>query len=85
MSKENFKIQRNLWENPWGYVESFLIGFGLMVTGFFLEVFVASDTPFTIAYPLNIILLGGYIIILFVFLANFVWRFAVRKYESASS
>ena len=43
MIDNNFKIQRNLWENPWGYVESFLIGFGLIVTGFFLEVFVASD------------------------------------------
>ena len=66
MSEENFKFQRNLWENPWGYVESFLIGFGLMVTGFFLEVFVASDTPFTVAYPYNIIFLAGYIILLIV-------------------
>jgi len=66
MSEDNFKIQRNLWENPWGYVESFFIGFGLMVTGFFLEVFVAADTPFTIAYPYNIIFLGGYIALLIV-------------------
>ena len=66
MSEDNFKIQRNLWENPWGYVESFFIGFGLMVTGFFLEVFVAGDTPFTIAYPYNIIFLGGYIALLIV-------------------
>ena len=66
MSEDNFKIQRNLWENPWGYVESFFIGFGLVVTGFFLEVFVAGDTPFTIAYPYNIIFLGGYVALLFV-------------------
>ena len=66
MSEDKFKIQRNLWENPWGYVESFFIGFGLMVTGFFLEVFVASNTPFTISYPYNIILLVGYIFVLFV-------------------
>ena len=66
MSEDNFKIQRNLWESPWGYVESFFIGFGLMVTGFFLEVFVTSDTVFTIAYPYNIIFLGGYIALLIV-------------------
>ena len=66
MSEDNFKIQRNLWESPWGYVESFFRGFGLMVTGFFLEVFVTSDTVFTIAYPYNIIFLGGYVALLFV-------------------
>ncbi|MEX1381858.1 cytochrome c biogenesis protein ResB [Lutibacter sp.] len=66
MSEDNFKVQRNLWENPWGYVESFFIGFGLMITGFFLEVFVASDTPFTVAYPYNIIFLIGYVALLVV-------------------
>jgi hypothetical protein len=66
MSENNFKIQRNLWESPWGYVESFFIGFGLIVTGFFLEVFVATGAPFTIAYPFNIIFLVGYIVLLFV-------------------
>ncbi|MBP8792648.1 MAG: cytochrome c biogenesis protein ResB [Lutibacter sp.] len=66
MSQDNFKIQRNLWESPWGYVESFLIGFGLIVTGFFLEVFVATDTAFTIVYPYNVIGLVIYILVLFV-------------------
>lgn len=66
MSQDNFKIQRNLWESPWGYVESFLIGFGLIVTGFFLEVFVATDTPFTIVYPYNVVGLVIYILVLFV-------------------
>jgi len=66
MIDNNFKIQRNLWENPWGYVESFLIGFGLIVTGFFLEVFVASDTAFKLFYPFNIYFLIVYVLILFV-------------------
>ena len=66
MNDNNFKIQRNLWENPWGYVESFFIGFGLMLTGFFLEVFVTSDTIFTLSYPYNVIFLAGYILLLFV-------------------
>jgi len=66
MSENNFKIQRDFWENPWGYVESFFIGFGLMLTGFFLEVFVTSDTIFTLSYPYNVIFLAGYILLLFV-------------------
>ena len=66
MSDTNFKIQRNLWENPWGYAESLFIGIGLIVTGFFLEVFVASDTTFTLSYPFNIYFLAGYVLVLFV-------------------
>jgi len=66
MSDDNLKIQRNLWENPWGYVESFFIGFGLIITGLFLEVFVAGNTPFTITYPYNIIFLVGYVVLLVV-------------------
>jgi len=66
MSKNHSTVQRNLWENPWGYVESFFIGFGLMVTGFFLEVFVATSSTFAIKYPFNIYFLIGYIVALFV-------------------
>ena len=39
MSENNIRIHRNLWENPWGYVESFFIGIGIIITGLFLEVF----------------------------------------------
>jgi len=66
MSENNFEIQRNLWEGPWGYVESFFIGFGLMITGFFIEVFVATESMFTISYPYNVFLLIGYILVLFI-------------------
>ena len=57
MSENNIKIQRNFWENPWGYVESFFIGFGLMVTGFFLEVFGPTSNTFVLSYPYNLIFL----------------------------
>lgn len=66
MSENHLNVQRNLWENPWGYVESFFIGFGLIVTGFFLEVFVASDNAFTLTYPYNVFFLVGYVLLLFV-------------------
>ena len=66
MSNNQNKIQRNLWENPWGYVESFFIGIGLIITGLFLEVFSTSNNVFTLSYPYNVIFLVGYVTILFV-------------------
>ena len=66
MSENNIKIQRNLWENPWGYIESFFIGIGLIITGLFLEVFSTSNNVFTLSYPYNVIFLIGYIVVLFV-------------------
>jgi hypothetical protein len=66
MTDNKQQIQRKLWENPWGYAESFFIGFGLMLTGFFLEIFVAPEKTFTIAYPYNIVILISYILLLFV-------------------
>src|SRR4030066_1950633 len=66
MSENHLNIQRKLWENPWGYVESFFIGFGLIVTGFFLEVFTASNNIFTLTYPYNVVFLAAYVLLLFV-------------------
>lgn len=66
MSEKSTKIQRNLWESPWGYAESFFIGIGLIITGLFLEVFIASETTFTLKYPYNVIFLTGYVLLLFV-------------------
>ena len=66
MNDDSNKTQRNPWENPWGYVESFFIGFGLLVTGFFLEIFTASNTTFTLAYPFNLYFLIGYVLTLFI-------------------
>jgi len=66
MSENNNTIQRNLWESPWGYAESFFIGFGLMITGFFIEAFVTTSTPIIIQYPTNVFILVGYIIVLFI-------------------
>jgi hypothetical protein len=61
----NFK-QRNLWENPWGYVESFIIGLGLMVAGFALEVSTPNLTTFKLIFPYNLYILISYCIILFI-------------------
>jgi hypothetical protein len=66
MSENNIRIHRNLWENPWGYVESFFIGIGIIITGLFLEVFSTSQNAFTLSYPYNTIFLLGYVLVLLV-------------------
>lgn len=66
MTEENNMIQRNFWEAPWGYVESFFVGFGLIITGFFLEVFVGSNELMVMSYPTNLYFLLGYVAMLFV-------------------
>lgn len=66
MSENHLNIQRKFWENPWGYVESFFIGFGLIVTGFFLEVFTSTNNTFALIYPYNVVFLAAYVLVLFV-------------------
>ncbi len=78
MSDNNQKIRRNLWESPWGYVESFFIGIGLMLTGFFLEISSASNLSFTISYPYNIYFLIGYVVFLIVLYRFFETTQVVR-------
>jgi len=66
MDQNTVKIQRNLWEYPWAYVESFFIGFGLIVVGLCLELFIGSSNAFTMSYPFNLYFLIGYTALLFV-------------------
>lgn len=66
MSEPNTLIQRNLWETPWGYLESFFIGLGIIITGFFLEVFTGQTSSLTLTYPYNIYFLIIYIVLLYV-------------------
>lgn len=58
--------QRNLWDKPWGYVESFIIGLGLMVAGFALEISTPSLSAFKLIFPYNLYILISYCILLFV-------------------
>lgn len=67
MTNNKLQTQRNLWESPWGYIESFFIGFGFMLTGFLMEAFITtSGNAFLNSYPYNVIVLIGYVLILFV-------------------
>ncbi|PCH77143.1 MAG: hypothetical protein COB98_04200 [Flavobacteriaceae bacterium] len=53
--------QHDLWDTPWGYAESFLIAFGLLVTGFVMEATLGLQTAVSLVFPYNLILLVVYI------------------------
>ena len=45
-----------LWQSPWGYAESFLIAFGLLLIGFMLEITVQSQSALKLVFPYNLML-----------------------------
>lgn len=61
------KTTKPLWQNPWGYAESFLIAFGLLLIGFLLEFTIQSNSGTSIRYPMNLILGGVFLTLLLVF------------------
>lgn len=68
----NHKLQHNHWEFPWGYVESFLIYTGLLITGFIMEIFFPLKTNTGIIFPYNLFILGG--IISFIILLQLLFK-----------
>ncbi|MCT4628699.1 cytochrome c biogenesis protein ResB [Winogradskyella sp.] len=58
--------QHNLWDKPWGYVESFIIGMGLMLAGFAIEASTGNAITLSISFPHNLIILIAYCTLLFV-------------------
>ncbi|MDZ7743041.1 MAG: cytochrome c biogenesis protein ResB [Bacteroidota bacterium] len=60
------KKRRKMWQYPWGYRESFAIGFALLIIGFLIELFSPADAIYLPRWPFNMILivaLIAYIII----------------------
>jgi hypothetical protein len=50
----NNKTDKQIWETPWGYKESFLIGLSLMLIGFLLEFISKGNINVELIYPNNI-------------------------------
>ena len=57
------KGQRKTWQTPWGYIESFLIAGGLLITGWGLDLLVHAPVPL-MRFPVNIIAFFVLIIIM---------------------
>ncbi|WP_321318378.1 cytochrome c biogenesis protein ResB [Labilibaculum sp.] len=58
------KNTKPLWQSPWGYSESFLMTFGLLLIGFTLEFTVGSASFGSILFPQNMILGTVYILLI---------------------
>lgn len=50
-----------MWIRPWGFKEGYLIGAGLLVTGWLLQITIGEIDWSLFAYPVNIIVLVLYI------------------------
>ncbi len=64
-------IKKPIWQQPWGYAESFIISLGILSVGLILE-FVLPQTQSTLVFPLNLIIGAGFFILLV--LAHFILR-----------
>ncbi|BAX79395.1 cytochrome c biogenesis protein ResB [Labilibaculum antarcticum] len=58
------KNTKTLWQSPWGYSESFLLAFGLLLIGFALEFTVGSASFGSLVFPQNLILGSVYILLI---------------------
>ncbi len=59
------KAKKQIWQQPWNFTESFLIAFGLMISGFLIEISINGKSINIPEWPGNIIILISYILILF--------------------
>ncbi len=64
MTHKTKRPQHYLWDTPWGYAESFLITFGLLITGFIMEASLGTQTAISLIFPYNLTLLIAYICLL---------------------
>ncbi|MEN8225509.1 MAG: hypothetical protein ABFS05_09140, partial [Bacteroidota bacterium] len=59
-----------LWQFPWGFGESFLIAFFLMLTGFLMQLLMGSSVSMP-AWPMNIVIILIFIVY-FILIHNFI-------------
>lgn len=53
-----------MWNKPWKYREGFMIGTGLLITGFLLQATVGKIEWDWVAFPINVIVLLSFLILL---------------------
>ena len=53
-----------MWNKPWTFAEGFLIGFGLIIAGLMLELSVGPIAWDTFEWPINIIVLTAFLLII---------------------
>ena len=50
------KSQRKIWEQPWGYIEGFVVALGVVLAGLMLQLTIGNINPTLFASPINLIL-----------------------------
>ena len=68
----NKEINKKIWETPWGYAESFLIGLSFIAIGFFLQFVGGDNVNVELVYPNNIIF--GIVYSLIIILGYFIFK-----------
>lgn len=63
--------QKSIWQQPWGYAESFIISLGILCVGFAFEL-ILPNTNSSLVFPINLILGTGFFILLL--LAHFIFK-----------
>ncbi|MFC2137866.1 cytochrome c biogenesis protein ResB [Bacteroidota bacterium] len=66
MEKISKKEKKSLWKQPWGYRESFLVAFEILLIGFIIEILNKGRGLITITKPYNIIIGVVFIGIIFI-------------------
>jgi len=65
---------RKIWENPWGYLEGFIVAAGVVLTGILLQATTGKLNPDLYAYPVNVFIgalfVIGLLTIYFIFNKN---------------
>lgn len=74
--------QHNLWQAPWGYVESFFIVFGAILIGFLWQISLGNLSIKLLAFPNNIIVAITYILCLFLLQKKFTNILIVKWFTS---
>lgn len=59
--------QKKIWQFPWGYKESLIIVFGIIIVGFSLQTIIGGFNFYLLSYPFNIYL--GIIILIFILIS----------------
>ena len=66
------KINKPIWETPWGYIEGFYVAFGIAISGFLLQVVIGNLQLNTFQYPVNLVI--GIIFITILFLCHLFFK-----------
>ncbi|MBE9480419.1 MAG: cytochrome c biogenesis protein ResB [Bacteroidetes bacterium] len=76
--------KRRFWQFPWGYKESFLISFGILISGFIIE-YISDGKGISLpGWPINLIFIL-FFIVYFVFVYKYVKHPIVKWFSSTQA